>query len=83
MGGFKDLGSPPTLSTERDLFGDLDETRQSKLATIKSIVDNPQPAATQMAIAMRTYVKGLGIFNGCRIHTNSYTYEAVVDDSTT
>ena len=60
MGGFKDLGSPPTLSTERDLFGDLDETRQSKLATIKSIVDNPQPAATQMAIAMRTS-KGLGI----------------------
>ena len=60
MGGFKDLGSPPTLSTERDLFGDLDETRQSKLATIKSIVDNPQPAASQMAIAMRTS-KGLGI----------------------
>jgi hypothetical protein len=59
-GGFKDLGSPPTLSTERDLFGDLDETRQSKLATIKSIVDNPQPGATQMAISMRKS-KGLGI----------------------
>ena len=59
-GGFKDLGGPPTLSTERDLFGDLDETRQSKLATIKSIVDNPQPGATKMAISMRKS-KGLSI----------------------
>jgi hypothetical protein len=59
-GGFKDLGGPPTLSTERDLFGDLDETRQSKLATIKSIVDNPQPGTTEKAISMRKS-KGLGI----------------------